>query len=96
MRIPLVDLHRQYVSLKSEIDSAISAVIEQSGYIGTPGNRFRLDFEASFASFINAKHCVGCANGTDSLELLLKAFGVGPGDEVIVPANTESLEKKLQ
>lgn len=85
MKIPLVDLHAQYISIKSEIDEAIASVIEHTSFIG---GKHVTDFEKNFAAYTGAKYAVGCANGTDSLEILLKAMGVGLGDEVIVPANS--------
>ena len=83
MNIPFVDLHRQYQRIKDEIDAAIASVIKDSAYIG--GQRVK-QFEADFASWLGIDHVVACANGTDSIEILLDALGVGPGDEVIVPA----------
>jgi dTDP-4-amino-4,6-dideoxygalactose transaminase len=85
-RIPLVDLSAQYLSIKSEVDAAIAEVISESAFVGTASNRFVLGFERDFATFVGLRHCVACANGTDSLEILLKAAGIGPGDEVLVPA----------
>jgi len=86
MNIKLVDLHRQYNQHKKEFDQAISNVIEKSAFIGNLNNPFVKSFEKNFAEFIGVKYCVGCANGTDAIEILLKAMGIGPGDEVIVPA----------
>jgi len=86
MNIPLVDLNRQYNLHKKEIDTAISAVIEKSAFIGNLNNPFVKSFEADYAKFIGVDHCIACANGTDSLEILLKAMAIGHGDEVIVPA----------
>lgn len=83
MKIPFVDLHRQYLRIKDEIDAAIASVIQDSAYIG--GQRVK-QFEAEFASWLGIDHVIACANGTDSIEILLDALGVGPGDEVIVPA----------
>ncbi len=88
MKIPFVDLHAQYLSIQKEIDSAISAVMRDSAFIGGSGNKYVRAFEESFASFSGFKQCIGCANGTDSLEILLKAYGIGAGDEVIVPSLT--------
>ena len=85
MSIPFVDLNRQYVSIKKEIDQAIQDVIDRSAFIGGP---FVEAFEAAFAEFCGVSHCVGVANGTDALFLTLKVLGIGPGDEVIVPANS--------
>jgi dTDP-4-amino-4,6-dideoxygalactose transaminase len=81
--IPFVDLHRQYLSIKTEIDKAIDEVIHDTAFIG--GKRVT-EFENKFANWLGVKHCIGCANGTDSIEILLKAMGIGSGDEIIVPA----------
>ncbi len=75
----------QYDSIKDEIDSAISEVISKFAFVGGP---FVERFEKAFAEFCNLKHCIGVGNGTDALFIALKVFGIGPGDEVIVPANT--------
>lgn len=83
MKVPFVDLYAQYLSIKPEIDSAIEKVIRETAFIS---GSFAATFEKQFAAFNGVKHCMACANGTDSLEILLKAMGVGPGDEVIVPA----------
>lgn len=81
--IPFVDLHRQYISIKEEIDNAINDVIQNTAFIG--GKKIA-DFEEDFAKWLGIKFCVGCANGTDSIEILLQSMGIGVGDEVIVPA----------
>lgn len=88
MKIPFVDLKTQYLSIKEDIDKAIADVLNTTAFIGSSGNKFVSEFEKSFAQYLGIKHCIGCANGTDSLEILLKAYGVGKGDEVIVPALT--------
>jgi len=88
MKIPFVDLKAQYAAHREEFDAAIAEVIAETAFIGTGGNRFVRAFEEAFADFAGAEHCIGCANGTDALEILLKAAGIGPGDEVIVPALT--------
>ena len=85
MSVPFVDLKSQYLSIKEEIDEAISNVLNSTQFIG---GQFVKDFEASFAEYVGVSHCVSCANGTDSLEMALKALGIGEGDEVIVPALT--------
>lgn len=84
-KIPFVDLKAQYHSIRSEIDAAMQQVMEQTAFIGG-NNPFVQQFEQQFAAFLGIKHVVSCANGTDSLEILLKAFNIGSGDEVIVPA----------
>src|SRR5688572_8118146 len=86
MKIPFVDLSAQYAAIKIEIDAAIATVIAENAFIGNSGNRHVRQFEQSFAAYCGAKHCIGCANGTDAIEILLKAANIGPGDEVIVPA----------
>ena len=83
MKVPFVDLHRQYLSIKDQIDQAIADTITKTAFIG--GESIKA-FEKAFASFIGTEYCIACANGTDSLEILLKSMGVGRGDEVIVPA----------
>ncbi|MCS7014325.1 MAG: DegT/DnrJ/EryC1/StrS family aminotransferase [Chloroherpetonaceae bacterium] len=85
MKIPFVDLKAQYQSIKSEIDSAIANVISETAFIS---GKYAKAFEEEFAAYIGIKHCISCANGTDSIEILLKAMGIGHGDEVIVPANS--------
>lgn len=85
MKVPFVDLKAQYLSIKEDIDNAIQNVIEQSAFIGGAPIK---QFETAFASYIGCKHCIACGNGTDSIEILLKAMGIGKGDEVIVPAHS--------
>jgi dTDP-4-amino-4,6-dideoxygalactose transaminase len=83
MNVPFVDLREQYLSIKSEIDSAIKEVIEKTAFIG---GGVVSKFEKDFAELLGVKNVISCANGTDSLEIILKAWGIGDGDEVIVPA----------
>ena len=85
MKVPFVDLHLQYLSIKDEIDSAIAKVIRDTSFIG--GEEVK-KFEFAFGKWIGVDNCIACANGTDSIEIILKAFGIGQGDEVIVPAHT--------
>lgn len=80
MKIPLVDLKAQYLSIKDEIDQAISKVINSSQFIlGSEVNAF----EKEIAGYLGAEHAVGVASGTDALQLALLACGIKPGDEVI-------------
>lgn len=72
--------------MKTELDAAIAQVIAESAFVGTTANRFVRQFEDEFAAFDGHRHCVACGNGTDSIEILLRAGGIGPGDEVLVPA----------
>ena len=83
--IPFVDLHAQYLSIKPEIDAAIAEVIASSAFIR---GRYVDEFEEAFARAVGVKHCVSCANGSDALFLAMRALGVKPGDEVIVPAHS--------
>jgi dTDP-4-amino-4,6-dideoxygalactose transaminase len=83
--IPLVDLHSQYLSIKSAVDAAIQRVIASSSYIGGPIVR---EFEETYAADYGAKHCVSVANGTDALYITLRMLGIGPGDEVITSAHS--------
>ena len=85
MNIPFVDLKEQYQSIKTEIDVAISSIIDQASFIG--GENID-SFDSNFAAHNGVSHCVSCANGTDALEIALEALGIGHGDEVIVPVYT--------
>jgi dTDP-4-amino-4,6-dideoxygalactose transaminase len=85
MTIPFVDLKAQYQSIKNEIDNAIASVIGETAFIG---GHFVKDFERDFAALYGVKHVIACANGTDSLYILLKMLGIGAGDEVITVANS--------
>jgi dTDP-4-amino-4,6-dideoxygalactose transaminase len=85
MRIPLVDLGLQHDEVAAEVAAGFAAVIDRKAFILSDDVT---RFEGEFAAFSEARHCVGVANGTDALELMLRAVGVGPGDEVIAPANT--------
>jgi dTDP-4-amino-4,6-dideoxygalactose transaminase len=85
MKIPFVDLYAQYLSIKEEIDAAIATTIKNSSYIGGQAVK---EFEAAFAGYLGIGEVIACGNGTDSIEILLQAYGIGPGDEVIVPANS--------
>lgn len=83
MNIPLIDLQAQYESLKPEIDAAVSDTLSTTRFIG--GEEVDT-FAKRFAAFAGHEHAIPCGNGTDALELVLDAYGIGPGDEVIVPA----------
>lgn len=84
-KVPFVDLHAQYLTIKDEIDDVIGDVIRDSSFIRGP---YVDKFEADFAKMMERKYCVSCANGTDSLYIAMKALGVQPGDEVIAPAHS--------
>lgn len=85
MKIPFVDLHAQYLSIKQEIDAAIADVIRETAFIRGP----HVDkFEKEFAEVVGTKHCVSCANGTDAIYIAMKGLGIRPGDEVITTAHS--------
>ena len=86
-RIPMRDLKREYSSIRSEIDDAIERVVERGWFIlGEEVKRF----EAEWAAYCGVSHAVGVGNGTDAIQLVLRAVGIGPGDQVIVPALTSA------
>ena len=85
MTVPMVDLRAQYLRIQEAVDTAIARVVASTQFIA--GEDCRL-FEQEFAAFCGARHAVGVANGTDALALALRAYGVGPGDEVVTVANT--------
>ena len=85
MKIPFVDLHAQYLSIKAEIDTAIATVIAESAYVrGVHVERF----EKAWAATMGLKNCVSCANGTDALYIAMRGLGVKAGDEVITTAHS--------
>lgn len=88
LNVPFADLLSSYTESADEYDIAIRDVIRESAFIGNDGNKFVRSFEANFAGFTGARHVVGCANGTDAIEISLRALEIGAGDEVIVPAMT--------
>jgi dTDP-4-amino-4,6-dideoxygalactose transaminase len=83
--IPFLDLRASYLELKDELDAAYKRFMDSGWYI--LGEEVE-SFEQEFAEYCGVKHCVGVANGLDALRLMLEAYGIGPGDEVIVPSNT--------
>ena len=84
-QIPLVDLKAAHSEVADEVREGFDRVLAGTAFIG--GEEVR-EFEREYAEFAGVAHCVGVANGTDALELALRASGVGPGDEVVLPANT--------
>ena len=83
--IPLVDLPLQHAVIADEILPELTALMARGGFVGGPEVSA---FEADYARFVGVRHCIGVGNGTDALEFALRAAGVGPGDEVVLPANT--------
>lgn len=85
MKIPFVDLYGQYLSIKEDIDKAIQEVIRDSAFVrGKDVEKF----EKLWADTVGISHCVSCGNGTDALYIMMRAFGVKPGDEVITTAHS--------
>jgi len=85
LEVPFLDLKAQYRALESEITRAVADVLESAQFVG---GRFVENFEQDFASYIGARYAIGVSSGTSALELALKVACIGPGDEVLVPANT--------
>src|SRR6185369_12956294 len=85
MPIPFLDLKAAYLELREELDAAYHRVMESGWYI--LGQEVEA-FEQEFAAYCGAAHAIGVGNGLEALHLILRAYDIGPGDEVIVPANT--------
>jgi dTDP-4-amino-4,6-dideoxygalactose transaminase len=83
--IPLVDLSLQHVEIAAEVAAGFERVIGSSAFVLGPEVT---EFEREYAEFCSVQHCIGVGNGTDAIELALRAHGIGQGDEVIIPANT--------
>lgn len=85
MVIQMVDVKSQYLKIKEEIDRGIQEVLDTTAFINGPQVK---KFQQEFESYLNVKHVIPCANGTDALQIAMMAVGLKPGDEVIVPAFT--------
>ena len=83
--VPFLDMQPHYLELQDELDQAYQHVMESGWYILSGEVEA---FEQEFAAYVGAKHCIGVGNGLEALQLILMGYGIGPGDEVIVPANT--------
>ena len=83
--IKFLDLHKINERFRGELDAAAKRVLDSGWYLLGKENEA---FEAEFAAYCGVKHAIGCANGLDALKLIIRAYGFGPGDEVIAPANT--------
>jgi len=83
--IPLADLGAQHAAVAGEIAEGWREVLARTAFIGGPQVAA---FEREYAGFIGVPHCVAVANGTDAIEIVLRALGVGPGGECVLPANT--------
>jgi dTDP-4-amino-4,6-dideoxygalactose transaminase len=85
MKIEMVDLKSQYNNIKSEIDSAVVSCLESSSFINGPEVK---EFQSNLQQYLNVKHIIPCANGTDSLQIAMMALDLKKGDEVICPSFT--------
>ena len=85
MNIPFVDLQTQYQSLKEELDAAVLAVMKRGDFV--LGGAVA-EFERAFADYCGVRHVIGVDSGYSALEMIVRAYGIGPGDEVITVANT--------
>jgi dTDP-4-amino-4,6-dideoxygalactose transaminase len=83
--VPLVDLGWQHRQIAQDVEEGFAQVLDEASFVLGPAVE---DFEARFAGYCGVNHCVGVASGTDAIELALRAIGIRPGDEVVVPANT--------
>jgi dTDP-4-amino-4,6-dideoxygalactose transaminase len=83
--VPLVDLAAQQAAVAADVAAGWQRVLATSAFVGGPEVA---SFERGYASFAGTRHCAGVANGTDAIEIALRALGVGPGDECILPANS--------
>lgn len=84
-KIQMVDLVSQYDEIKSEVNEAITNVIEKAQFINGPEVK---EFQNELENYLGVKHVIPCANGTDALQIALMSLGVNPGDEVITPSFT--------
>ncbi len=85
MSIPFLDLQTSNLDLMPEFEAAFKRVMESGQYV--LGEEVEA-FEEEFAAYCGTRHCIGVGNGLDALHLILRAYGIGAGDEVIVPSNT--------
>ncbi|NTW50234.1 MAG: DegT/DnrJ/EryC1/StrS family aminotransferase [Chlorobiales bacterium] len=85
MKVKFLDLKVQYDQLKPEVMAAWETILDNTAYVGGPAVG---EFEEAFAAYCQSKYAIGLANGTEAIEVALRAMEIGPGDEVIVPANT--------
>jgi dTDP-4-amino-4,6-dideoxygalactose transaminase len=85
MKIQMVDLKGQYNKIKAEVDAGIQEVINNTQFIKGPQIKV---FEENLAQYLNVKHVIACANGTDALQIAMMALDLKPGDEIILPVFT--------
>ena len=84
-KVPYLDLGIIHKEIKNELDDAFQEVMDRQWFISGVADK---QFESQFAKYCGANACVGTGNGLDAIRLILLAYGIGEGDEVIVPANT--------
>lgn len=85
MTVPFLELKPSYEELREEFDAAYHRVMDSGRYV--LGDELGA-FESEFAHYCGVDHCIGVGNGLDALHLILRGYGIGAGDEVIVPSNT--------
>ncbi|MEA1850872.1 DegT/DnrJ/EryC1/StrS family aminotransferase [Chryseobacterium sp. MHB01] len=85
MKIQMVDLKSQYEKIKEEVNAGIQECIDNTAFINGPAVK---EFQQEFEKYLNVKHVISCANGTDALQIAMMALDLKPGDEVICPAFT--------
>lgn len=85
MQVPFLDLQAAYTELREELDSAYAEVMRSGFFVQGPQ---LFEFEQEFAAYCQTEHAIGVGNGLDALRLILQGYGIGAGDEVIVPGNT--------
>ncbi len=85
MNVPFLDLASLHEPIADEVNEVWAQVTKANAFIG---GKWCEQFESDFAAYIGTEHAIGCANGTDALELIIRGLEIGPGDEVIIPANT--------
>jgi dTDP-4-amino-4,6-dideoxygalactose transaminase len=85
MNVPFLDVRAAYLELQAELDAAYRRVMESGAYV--LGEELAA-FEREFAAYCDSRHCIGVGNGLDALHLIVRGYGIGAGDEVIVPSHT--------
>ena len=85
MSVPFHDLRRQTDEMDADLQRALAGVLDESRFVG---GEAITSFEQRWAAYCGVRHAVGCGSGADAIRLALRALGVGPGDDVVVPANT--------
>jgi dTDP-4-amino-4,6-dideoxygalactose transaminase len=85
LSVPLVDLKKNFLSIEGEIRASMERVLENTSFAMGP---VMVEFEQAFAAYCGVKYCLGVSSGLEALSISLRCLGIGPGDEVILPANT--------